>query len=121
MKKFFSYLIPISLLICFIIIMNSGDYLKKPQGVNDDFEMYASYLEHDLQTLSWDKAEEDFELFYNAWNIIIPRIQFSVEKEEINKINVNLARLESFIISKNTDFARAELNEIKEHWKNLNQ
>jgi len=121
MKKFLSYLLPIAVLVAFVIIMNSGDYLKKPQGVNDDFESYASRLEQDLQTLAWKEAEQDFKRLYNAWNIIIPRIQFSVEKDEINHINVNLARLESFIKSRNTDLAHAELKEIKEHWQNLNK
>lgn len=120
MKKILLYVLPISLLIFFIFIMNSGNFFKQPRSSDDDFEAYASVLEQDMHWGDWKKAGEDFEFFYNAWQIIIPRIQFSVEKDEINEINVNLSRLKSYIKTENSDSALAELSEIKEHWENLN-
>ena len=50
----------------------------------------------------------------------MPRIQYSVEKDEINAINLNLARIKAYIALREGDEAYVELIEAMEHWENLN-
>ena len=45
----------------------------------------------------------------------------SVEKNEINAIDVNLARLKSCVTSRDNTQALLELNEAREHWHDLNR
>lgn len=120
MKKIGAIILPIFLLIGFVLIMNGGDYLKKPRTSEDNFVLYANLLKEDLKQLNQEASAKNLEKLSTAWKKIIPRIQYSVEKDEINAINVNIARLQGYISIQNYNLAIIELYEIEEHWHNLN-
>lgn len=121
MKKFLSYyVLPITMLVLFILFMNSGNYYKSPRGTSDDFEGHLRQVQQQVLTSNWKQAQRDFPLLSASWSEIIPRIQYSVEKDEINSINVNLARLHAYLDLHDPKNALAEINEAREHWDHLN-
>lgn len=120
MNKTWYYVIVGAILILFIALMNSGNYLRKPMTGSDDVAFYLEQVENKVNQSKWEEAQQDDSRLNRAWKQIIPRIQFSVEKDEINAINVSLARLSSYIGSRDKTEARAELREAREHWASLN-
>jgi hypothetical protein len=121
MKKIKYYSCVVLLFAFFIFIMNGGDLFKKPMGTRDNFILYMDQLEDNISVYEWKQAESNYANLNQAWKMIAPRIQFSVEKDEINAINVNLARLKSGIATRDKNPALRELSEAREHWHNLNR
>lgn len=121
MKSLKYYAFVVLLFAVFIFIMNGGDLFKKPLGSEDNFMLYMNRLEDNISITEWQTASVNYEKLLRAWKKIIPRIQYSVEKDEINAIEVNLARLKSCITSQDKALALLELNEAREHWHDLNR
>lgn len=114
MKKPAYYLIVVMALLFFVAVMNSGSFLAR--GLSDDFRD----MRHSLQSEEWKQAEINCQDLMLAWRNTVARIQFSVEKDEINAINVNLARMKAHIELRQNNEAYVELLEAMEHWENLN-
>ncbi len=114
MKKLFYYFTVAIILMVFIGLMNSGNYWARP--MSEPF----SNLKRSLQSENWEQAEKSYQDLMLTWQQIVPRIQFSVEKDEINAINLNLARVKACIKLRLKDQAYLELTEAMEHWENLN-
>ncbi len=115
MKKIMYYICIVTVSIFFALIMNSGDYFKK--SMSADF----TTLSQALNAADWNKAEDSMMELRNSWEETVPRIQFSVEKDEINAIDVNISRMEAYIHLREKNAAYVELNEALEHWNNLNK
>ena len=120
MSKAIYYAITVIILISFAFLMNSGDYLRKPFTNQDDVAACINNLEKNIMEENWEEANQNYTDLKKAWEKIVVRIQFSVEKDEINFIDVNLARLGGYLKTKGKKEALAELYEMEEHWNNLN-
>lgn len=121
MQKILYYAATFSLLLIFVFILNSGDTAKKPWGTDDDFVLYAARLQKDMEKGDFKKAKSDLNQLQKAWQQIVARIQYSVEKDEINAIYVNLARIKAHIKNKDPEPALVEIEEMWNHWHHLNQ
>lgn len=121
MKKFLGYAIPIIFLAAFVWIMNSGDYFKQPRGSSDDFEHYLQQLYTSTEDAQWEQAEIACKDLSRAWEKIVPRIQFSVEQDELHTINTGLVRLEGYLKASDQTHSLVELHEIRWHWRHLNE
>ncbi|MGS0763998.1 DUF4363 family protein [Syntrophomonas curvata] len=121
MKRKEYYAVIALLFAVFVFIMNGGDLFKKPLGSQDDFALYMDKVRENITTDEWEQAVSNNEKLSRAWKRIVPRIQFSVEKDEINAINVSLARLKGTIANRDPKPSLVELCEIREHWDNLNR
>jgi hypothetical protein len=119
MKKIIAYGIPVIMLTVFISIMISGQYLKRPITQEEDVEKYIDLVTKDVIDENWDKAKQNTVKLTNAWNKVIPRIQFSVERDEVYCLNLNLARLSGEITGEDKSGALAEIGDINENWKEL--
>lgn len=119
MRKFLTVAIPLVTIAIFICIMLSGSILKKPLKNNDDFEAILSSLIENVLNGTWDEAGPELEDLENAWDLIKPRIQFSSERDEINYISVNLARLKGAVLSEDMVNALMEAYEVYDHWNTL--
>jgi hypothetical protein len=119
MKKFISYSIPIITLAVFVLIMLSGSYFKKPRNPSEDVIAFTQISIVHAKAEKWDMLNKDITSITTAWNKIIPRIQFSVERDEISNINVNISRLRGSIASQDKSNTLMELNEIIENWHEL--
>ena len=121
MKRLKYYIFVVMLFAIFIFVMNGGDLFKKPLGSGDNFMLYMNQLEENISANEWHTASINYENLHRAWKKIVPRIQYSVEKNEINAIDVNLARLKICVSNQDKTLALLELNEAREHWHDLNR
>jgi hypothetical protein len=119
MKKLIAYGIPFIVLTVFVLVMISGQYLKKPRTQEEDVEKYVELVTKYVMEENWDIAKENNNKLTKAWNKIVPRIQFSVERDEVYCLNLNLARLNGEITGEDKAGALAELGDINENWKEL--
>ncbi|CRZ34147.1 uncharacterized protein DUF4363 [Herbinix hemicellulosilytica] len=119
MRKFLIYAIPITSLIIFILIMQSGNILKKPFGDNDNFPQAINDLIEAVGKEYWDVADQKVESLTKAWKKVLNRVQFSSERDEINKINICIARIKGAIMAKDKTNALMELYEAFYHWEDL--
>jgi hypothetical protein len=119
MKKIIAYGIPVIMLTVFVLIMISGQFLKKPRTEEEDVLKYIDLVTKDVMEENWDNAYQDNIKLTKAWVKIVPRIQFSVERDEIYCLNINLARLNGIIIGQDKAGALAEIGDINENWNEL--
>lgn len=119
MKKIVSYLVPVVAIILFIAIMLSGKYLKNPRNPSEDVVGFMQNTINHANEENWGKVEIDIMNLEKAWKKIEPRIQFSVERDELYNIDVNIARLKGSSISKDKSSTLIELHELLENWDEL--
>jgi hypothetical protein len=119
MKKFISFAIPIVALTVFVLLMLGGNYLKEPNNPSEDVIAFVELSIKHAKAEKWDMLNEDIESLDAAWKKISPRIQFSVERDELYNINLNLARLRGSISAEDKTSTLIELNEIIENWIEL--
>ena len=119
MKKFISYAIPVVTLLLFALLMLGGNYLKKPLNPSEDVIAFVELSIGHAKAEEWTMLHQDITDIDTAWKKIIPRIQFTVERDEIYNISLNIARLRGSIASEDKPSTLIELNEIIENWDEL--
>jgi hypothetical protein len=119
MRKFLVISIPIVSLALFVLVMLSGHFFKSSFGKNDNIPKAIELTLQDIQSENWKSAQEDADNLSAAWKVIVKRIQFSSERDEINSFDSNLARLNGAIMAKDKSSSLMELNEAYEHWEGL--
>lgn len=119
MRKFFVIFIPIAFLVISVLIMISGQYLKNPRGDWDDVPRHMDIITQAVKSDNWTLAEKNTSELETAWDAIVKRVQFSSERDEINALNVSLARLKSSISSRDKTLSLMELSETRQHWNDL--
>ncbi|MGY0693913.1 DUF4363 family protein [Virgibacillus sp. FSP13] len=110
-------IIPIILIGLFIFVMTSGSLLKKPMFGDDDVAHYIHNVKESVHDKSWKTASKNLNKAQKAWKKVIPRIQFSVERDEMNMFGKKLERTQAFISAKEKGSALAELAEAQYLWK----
>ncbi|MDM5277377.1 DUF4363 family protein [Paenibacillus silvae] len=113
------YAIPIVMLLLFIAIMVSGTWLKKPFGTQDRLFESIQLLEKHVQDKQWTKAKSQVDYAMQAWDRIVNRIQFSVERETIYDILGALARMQGGIAAKDDQAIMEEIYYFYALWDNL--
>jgi len=103
----------------FIAIMLSGYYLKQPFGEDDNVLHQIALVKEQVKNEDWKSAQRELNNLEIAWRKVTPRIQFSMERNEINQLDVSLARAGAAITAKDQAGALMELEEAARHWHNL--
>ncbi|MBD7937776.1 DUF4363 family protein [Cytobacillus sp. Sa5YUA1] len=120
MKEFILYkLIPFLILAIFIFTMKSGDFLKQPLVDGDDVIGMLSLVEQSIQEGDWKSAKKQINQAKEGFLTVQKRVQFSVEKNELNQIGTSLNRAIGFIDVHDQGGAKAEIEEIKFAWEGL--
>jgi hypothetical protein len=119
MKGIKKNIIPTLALLLFIIIMNSGVFLKRSFNSKDNVLEYIERIKFDVKDDKWIEAQDDFHNLQKAWDLVEKRVQFSVERNEMNLIDFNLARMGGAFSVHDKSFIIIELNELMEHWREL--
>lgn len=119
MRKFIVAAIPIATLVIFICVMISGNFLKKSFGNEDDVAETIDKLTTEINNESWDEAIVEVDVLDIAWRKVMKRIQFSEERDEINFLTSNIARLKGAIVAKDKSDSLMELNDALSHWEEL--
>lgn len=119
MRRFLTIAIPIVTLALFICIMLSGSILKRPLGKNDDIPQTIENLIREVNNDDWDKVSSDIDNLEKAWKKVIHRVQFSSERDEINDLSMNIARLRGAALAEDKSNSLIELFEAYNHWNGL--
>ncbi|MDP4126969.1 MAG: DUF4363 family protein [Bacillota bacterium] len=119
MRKFLVIAIPIVTLVLFVIVMLSGEILKQPLGNDDNVLKSIETIIQDVDHENWEAAYQDTDNLKKVWNKVINRVQFSSERDEINALSMNIARVRGAIQAKDKSIVLTELNEASEHWREL--
>ncbi|WP_217585805.1 DUF4363 family protein [Lentibacillus saliphilus] len=93
MKKFMLYVVPSAMLFLFVVVMNSGSMLKKPYGQDDRVYEAVKQLETHVKEERWEHAEKDIQYIERAWKKVVNRIQFSVEKDNMEEISQTISHM----------------------------
>lgn len=119
MRKFLIVSIPIAALSFFILIMLSGNFLKKPLGKDDNIPEAIQIVMNNVNEERWEEAANNTDRLSRVWKKIVNRVQFSSERDEINSLTMNIARLRGAIMAKDKAGSFSELEEAREHWREL--
>ncbi len=121
MKKIKYYFIPVLLIIAFVIIMTTGNIVKKPFSQKDDVQYYIERVNKDVNSEKWVEGKLNVDKLKIAWRKVSKRVQFSVERDEMVAIDRNIAKIKGSIEAKDKTSALIELSEIKENWMDLEE
>lgn len=121
MKKILIFSIPVILMICFVLIMTSANYLKQPTGDDDNIVKIINDMRIDVNNENWASAEDKSKLLKHAWKKITTRVQFSAERNEIKDGEIAIARIQGFVEAKDKPGILSELDELKNHWVDIGQ
>lgn len=119
MRRFLTIATPIATMALFLAIMLSASFLKKPMGKDDNFPQLLENLIQNIDNEAWDKASKEVDSLDQAWKKVLKRIQFSSERDEINYINTNIARLRGSVSAMDKAGSLMELEEAYNHWNNI--
>lgn len=119
MRRFLIIVIPIITMIIFVFIMLSGTILKKPFGKFDDVPGSIDDIIAAVNDEDWDDAANKLNGLEKAWDKVIFRVQFSSERDEINKLSTCIARLKGAVTAQDKAGALMELYEAHNHWVEL--
>lgn len=119
MRKFLVITIPIATLTFFILIMFSSSILKRTLGNNDNISQSIQSIIQDIELENWADANYKTDKLKVTWEKVIKRVQFSSERDEINSLSTNIARLQGSIKAKDKSNSYSELNEALDHWTEL--
>jgi hypothetical protein len=119
MRKFIVVSIPLVSLAMFILVMLSGNYLKKPLGKGDNIPDAIQAVINNVNEGQWEEAANNTDRLNGVWKKVVRRVQFSSERDEINAFSMNVARLRGAIMAKDKSSSLSELEEVHEHWKQL--
>lgn len=119
MRKFLVIAIPIVTLVFFVMVMLSGDVLKQPLMGDDNIPLSIETIIQDVNHENWEAANQNTDHLKSVWDTVVTRIQFSSERDEINALSMNIARLRGAIQARDKSIGLTELSEAYEHWKEL--
>ncbi|MGD6941958.1 DUF4363 family protein [Cytobacillus gottheilii] len=120
MRHFILYkLLPICILLFFIAIMQSGITLKQPFSKDEDILFYIGAIESNIISEQWDIASAELKKLEKAYNIVKKRIQYSVERDELDSFTTCIEKSEGYIQAHEQGGALAELNEARNLWDGL--
>lgn len=119
LKRIFAYGLPMVVIVLFILIMLSGSLLKRPFSKSDDFIMHIDSLTQDIKNKDWKSAKTEMNKVDRAWKLVSIRVQFSEERDQMNEMDINLARIKGAIKVKDKNAAIIEISEAHEHWNDM--
>lgn len=119
MRKFFVIFTPVVILAISIFIMLSCSFFKKPKGDLDNIPKHIDIITEAVTSDNWLLAEQNMSELESGWETVIKRVQFSCERDEINALNVSIARLKASVTAKDKTSALIELSEAMQHWNDL--
>lgn len=119
MRKLIVYAFPTVVLLMFILAMTRTTAIVKSSTKAVTFEHYLRWVQIDCSHGNWSAAAEHNRDLEQTWKSLIPQLQFTVERSEINAVNKNIARLSGAIDMQDKKSAGLEIREAEYHWNNL--
>ncbi|HEY8344084.1 MAG TPA: DUF4363 family protein [Bacillota bacterium] len=114
-----SKVLPALVLLLFIVIMNSGTVFKETFGLNRRIPENFVLLQLSISNEEWSAADYYLKELKTEWKKLLPSLQFSVERDEINHFQQTLARMTGFIEAREKAGTLVELRALEETWRDL--
>lgn len=118
-KKLTAFLIPIFIFGIFFIVLQSTTIMKKPFNQFQEIDQLIIEIGSDISSEKWSEAKSQTESLEVEWKRIVPKIQFSSERDNITSITRNIARLKGAIDAKDKSGALQEISEAKSNWQDI--
>jgi hypothetical protein len=100
-----------------IISMNFVYYYKLLE--EPEFIRSINQVEQQVEQSQWQSARGSLTAAQEDWETLLPWIQLSSEKDKLEAIESDLARLAAAIRSEKTDSARETLYAINHNWDQI--
>src|SRR5690554_5249931 len=97
--KLWRKVVPIMALLLFLLVMTSDWWLKRPLGQDDDVQLYFQRVRDSVAREDFVQAAAEWEKLRAAWRLVAIRVQFSVERDQLQGLTVSLARLQGAIMA----------------------
>jgi len=120
-KKLLLIVGSVFMLLIFIAIMGSGFILKEPLTSNDEVIKHLKLVEQSAEKSQWSEASTQLKAGNKAWEKVKNRIQFSVERDFIEKIDAELATLQGAVKAEDQQEIIILVEKIKIIWDELGQ
>lgn len=101
--------------------MLSGSYLKQSHGEDDNVSGKLVLVKEAVKKADWESARKEIDNLEKAWEEVVPRVQFSMERDEIKHLSISLTRARAAITAKDKAGALMELEEADYYWKSLGE
>ena len=96
-----------------MVIMNSGTVFKETFGLNRRIPENFVLLQVSIGNEEWSAADYYLKELKTEWKKLLPSLQFSVERDEINHFQQTLARMTGFIEAKEKAGTLADLRALE--------
>ncbi|MDQ0337586.1 hypothetical protein J2S00_000356 [Caldalkalibacillus uzonensis] len=118
-RKWLLYIVPTLFLALSISVMAGGKYLKQPFGEDDKVYEAIQQLETLAKNKDWEQARERIDYASKAWQKVVNRIQFSVERETVFEISGALARMKGSVEAEDDQALLVDIYYFYELWDSL--
>src|SRR5665648_1275473 len=98
MRKFMVIALPIVTLVLFVMVMLSSNILKQPLGNDDNIPQSIETVVQDINHENWGAANQATENLNRVWDKVVTRVQFSAERNELDDLTMNIARLKGCLL-----------------------
>ncbi|MCW3490927.1 DUF4363 family protein [Dethiobacter alkaliphilus] len=115
-KRIMAYSLPVILIMSFVYVLTSGESQKKPKAENDNVSALFLQLEKQVAAEEWEKAGETLSNLETAVGKVVPRVQYSVGRDDIINLERNLARVRGYVGAQEKAGALSELAEASYFW-----
>jgi hypothetical protein len=119
MNKFIAKLVPISLLILFILVMNSGLLLSKHLASAQQFYNHLNNIETNIINDNWSLAQQQFTKSQKLWDATSFWLHFSTTLNKLEQTNINLVQLKVALKTEDKKSALSILAELQQRWHYL--
>ncbi|MBE3574586.1 MAG: DUF4363 family protein [Firmicutes bacterium] len=102
----------------FLFVMAGASWLKRPwHGRSDDVSWAMNEAWRAIQQEKWSDAGPSVRSLQAAWRQVSPRIQFSVEIDDLMTFDESLERLKAAVAAKDKASGLVELATMKSRWR----
>ena len=115
-NRVLAYLLPTLIILGSASLFASGEYLRAPRGESDNVLIYIEQLKKEIISESWETADNTLNTLEIAFGKVVPRVQYSVDRNDIINFEITLSRLRGAILAKEKGEALIELSETSYHW-----
>ena len=118
MRRILIIAIPVITLVLFVLIMHSGNFLKRPMGKDDDIPGTIDGIIEAVRNDSWDEADSRLQGLESAWKKVLFRVQFGSERMKSTNLQ-KYCKIKGSCDSQRQIRCLMELNEAYMHWDEL--
>ncbi|SFE36551.1 protein of unknown function [Alteribacillus iranensis] len=119
LNKMLLYCIPTLFMLLSAALLAGGTWIKEPLGEKHDIMAQMEYMHSLIDKKEWEKASDEYDNVEASWETISKRVQFSVERDDLEAINETLAKIKGGMKQKDTSIVYPELYYFYELWEQL--